>query len=178
MCVTKAMTSIVGVVCEPPARVECLPKPSLLCGAGRQYGANDSTSTREVPRGVSSTWMPAMPSRMTADAAAHVRPAHDTEQARMYMCDAAEAAAPMSRISITAKRTKEMEERFGTPEKLDAAIDVLRRGRVAAAHAASSHKTWSQNTSIMRFWFEFCEIDGLAPTEFGVVPGDKHPKPS
>ena len=96
----------------------------------------------------------------------------------MYMRDAAEAAAPMSHMFITATRRKEMEQRFGTREKRDAAIDVLRRGRVAAAHAASSHKTWSQNTSIMRFWFEFCEIDGLAPTEFGVVPGDKHPKPS
>ena len=113
--------------------------------------------------------MPAMPSRMTAGTEAHVRPAHDTEQARMYMRDAAEAAAPMSHISITAKRRKETEERFGTRERRDAAIDVLRRGRVAAAHTALSHKKWSQNTSIMRFWVGFCELDGIDPTEFGVV---------
>ena len=96
----------------------------------------------------------------------------------MYMRDAAEAAVPMSHMFITATRRKEMEQRFGTREKRDAAIDVLRRGRVAAAHAALSHKTWSQNTSILRFWFEFCEIDGLDPTELGVVPGDEYPKPS
>ena len=30
----------------------------------------------------------------------------------------------------------------------------------------------------MRFWVEFCKLDGIDPTEFGVVPGDEHPKPS
>ena len=119
-----------------------------------------------------------MPSRVTAGTTNRWQPAHETAQARSYMRDAAEAAAPMSHIAITAKRRKELDERFGTREKRDAAVDVLRRGRVAAAHAALSHKTWTQNASIMRFWFEFCELDGIDPTEFGVVPGDEHPRPS
>ena len=120
-----------------------------------------------------------MPSRVTAGTADRVRPAHDTAQARSYMRDAAEAAAaPMSHIFITAKRRKELEERFRTNEKRGAAIDILRRGRVAAAHAALSNKTWTQNMSVMRLWFEFCEIDGIDPTVFGVVPGDEHPRPS
>ena len=119
-----------------------------------------------------------MPSRMATSMAGCVQPAHETTQARSYMRDAAEAAAPMSHIATTAKRRKELDERFGTREKRDAAVDVLRRGRVAAAHAALSHKTWTQNASVMRCWFEFCELGGIDPTEFGVVPDDEHPRPS
>ena len=86
----------------------------------------------------------------------------------------------MSHTAITAKRRKELETRFGTKEKRDAAVDVLRRGRVAAARAALSHSTWTQNTSIMRLWFEFVSLTvyGIDPAEFGVVPGDEHPRPS
>ena len=130
------------------------------------------------PRGQSSTTMSAMPSRSAMGSTSGVQPAHMTAQARTYMRNAAEESAPMSHIAITAKRRKELDTRFGTKQKRDAAVDVLRRGRVAAAHSALSHSTWTQNTSIMRFWFEFCELDGLDPTEFGVVPGDEHPRPS
>ena len=101
----------------------------------------------------SSTWMTAMPSRITAGMSSGAQPAHETTQARTYMRSAAEVAAPMSHIAITAKRRKELNDRFGTREKRDEAIDVLRRGRVSAAHAALSHSTWTQNSSIMRFWF-------------------------
>ena len=128
--------------------------------------------------GASSTWMSAMPSRIEAGVPSGAQPAHETTQARIYMRSAAEAAAPMSHIAITAKRRKELNDRFGTREKRAEAIDVLRRGRVAAAHAALSHSTWTQNASIMRFWFEFCELEGIDPTEFGVVPYDEHPRPS
>ena len=72
---------------------------------------NDGTIKREAG-GASSTWMPAMPSRMTTSMAGCVRPAHETAHARSYMRDAAEAAAPMSYIAITAKRRKELDERF------------------------------------------------------------------
>ena len=76
-----------------------------------------------------------MPSRSATGRVSGVQPAHATAQARNYMRNAAEESAPMPHIAITAKRRKELEARFGTKEKRDAAVDVLRRGRVAAAHA-------------------------------------------
>lgn len=105
-------------------------------------------------------------------------PMHQTAAAQQEAAVLAEAIAPMASIAVTKKRRKELEERFGTIEKRDEAREVLRRGRVAAAHAALSSATWTQNVTIMRFWFEFCELDGVDPTEFGKVPGDEAPRPS
>ena len=34
------------------------------------------------------------------------------------------------------------------------------------------------NRTIMRCWFEFCEVTGRDPTEFGIVPYDEAPRPS
>ena len=91
------------------------------------------------------------------------------------------ACAPgmsMSDIRITDKRRRELNEKFGTAALRDEALMVIRRGRIAAAHAALSHSTWSQNKTIMRCWFEFCEVSGRDPTEFGIVPYDEAPRPS
>ena len=91
------------------------------------------------------------------------------------------ACAPgmsMSDIRITDKRRRELNAKFGTAALRDEALMVIRRGRIAAAHAALSHSTWSQNKTIMRCWFEFCEVSGRDPTEFGVVPYDEAPRPS
>ena len=84
----------------------------------------------------------------------------------------------MNDIRITDKRRRELNDKFGTAAKRDEALLVIRRGRIAAAHAALSHSTWSQNKTIMRCWFEFCEVTGRDPTEFGVVPYDEAPRPS
>ena len=62
--------------------------------------------------GTSSTWMPAMPSRIATSVSSGIQPAHETTQARSYMRSAAEVAAPMSHIAITAKRRKELNDRL------------------------------------------------------------------
>lgn len=105
-------------------------------------------------------------------------PAHATEQARMQLERAADAIAPLNSIAITAKRRAEIAKRFGTQEQREEVVDAMRRGRVEAAYAALSCSTWKQNESIMRFWFEFCEVAGHDPVEFGVVAGDTQPPPS
>ena len=46
------------------------------------------------------------------------------------------------------------------------------------AQTGISNATWTQNVTIMRFWFEFCELEGGDPTEFGKVQGDEAPRPS
>ena len=84
----------------------------------------------------------------------------------------------MGSIRITDRRRAELREKFGTAAKRAEAILTLRRGRIAAAHAALSCNTWSQNKTIMRMWFEYCELKQLDPTEFGVVHEDAQPKPS
>ena len=103
-----------------------LPKVPAVVGTGRHGGMNDGTIKREAG-GASSTWMPAMPSRMTTSMAGCVQPAHETTHARSYMRDAAEAAAPISYIAITAKRRKELDGRFEAREKRDAAVAPLSR---------------------------------------------------
>ena len=81
-------------------------------------------------------------------------------------------------VQITAKRRRELDEKFGTAAQREEAVLVIRRGRIAAAHAALSSATWSQNKTIMRMWFGFCELVGEDPTEFGVVHEDGPPRPS
>ena len=84
----------------------------------------------------------------------------------------------MGSIHITARRRAELQQKFGTAAQQAEAILELRRGRIAAAHAALSCNTWSQNKTIMRMWFEYCELVRLDPTQFGVVTEDAQPKPS
>ena len=84
----------------------------------------------------------------------------------------------MGSIHITERRRAELREKFGTAAKKAGAILTLRRGRIVATHAALSCNTWSQNKTIMRMWFEYCELVQLDPTEFGVVHEDAQPKPS
>ena len=84
----------------------------------------------------------------------------------------------MGSIHITERRRAELQQKFGTAAQRAEAILTLRRGRIAAAHAALSCNTWSQNKTIMRMWFEYCELVQLDPTEFGVVKEDAQPKPS
>ena len=55
------------------------------------------------------------------------------------------ACAPgmsMGDIRITDKRRRELNEKFGTAAQRDEALMVIRRGRIAAAHAALSHSAW------------------------------------
>ena len=75
----------------------------------------------------------------------------------------------MGSIHIMERRRAELQQKFGTAAQRAEAILMLRRGRIAAAHAALSCNTWSQNKTIMRMWFEYCELVQLDPTEFGVV---------
>lgn len=84
----------------------------------------------------------------------------------------------MDRVHITDRRRRELTERFGTAEQREEAVLTVRRGRIAAAHAALSCNTWSQNKTIMRMWYEFCELDGTDPTTFGCVHADEAPRPS
>ena len=56
----------------------------------------------------------------------------------------------MNDIRITDKRRRELNDKFGTVAKRDEALLVIRRGRIAAAHAALSHSTWAQNKTVMR----------------------------
>ena len=66
---------------------------------------------------------------------------------------------------------KEVRDVALSPDKLDSQL-----GRIAAAHAALSCNTWSQNKTIMRMWFGYCDLVRLDPTEFGVVKEDAQPK--
>ena len=84
----------------------------------------------------------------------------------------------MSDIRITDKRRRELDDKFGMSAKKNEAIMVIRRGRIAAAHAALSNATWAQNKTTMRCWFEFCEVTGRDPTIFGVVQYYEAPRPS
>ena len=120
-----------------------------------------------------------MPERLAARAGpSGSMPAHATEQARQQLARSADMIAPLGSIAVTAKRRAEIAKRFGTQAQRSETIDAMRRGRVEAAHAALSSTTWKQNESIMRYWFEFCEVAGYDPLEFGVVYGDCHPPPS
>ena len=96
---------------------------------------------------------------------------HRTLAAQKEAADFAEAMAPMATIAVTEKRRRELNEKFGTKKNPEEAREVLRRGRIAAAHAALSNATWTQNVTIMRFWFELCELEGVGPTEFGKAQG-------
>ena len=159
--------------------------------------ARENDARRPQPRVrtmVSTSWMQALANRMpsTQQGALYATSAHmprqeargqnaplphRTSAAQREAADFAEAMAPMATIAVTEKRRAELNEKFGTKEKREEAREVLRQGRVAAAHAALSNATWTQNVTIMRFWFEFCELEGADPAEFGKVPGDEAPRP-
>ena len=54
----------------------------------------------------------------------------------------------MGDISITEKRRRELNEKFGTSEQRQEALMVIRRGRITAAHVALSSATWAQNKTV------------------------------
>lgn len=80
----------------------------------------------------------------------------------------------MGDISITEKRRRELNEKFGTSEQRQEALIDIRRGRIAAAHAALSSATWAQNKTIMRCWFGFCELTAPDFGGLGWVPDMVH----
>ena len=84
----------------------------------------------------------------------------------------------VSSTHITERRRAELQKKFGTAAQRAEAILFLRRGRIAAAHAALSCNTWVQDKTFMRMWFEYCDLVRLDPTEFGVVKEDAQLKPS
>ena len=124
--------------------------------------ARENDARRPQPRvrtTESTSWMQAMASRMPSiqqgalyATSAHMprREAHgqnaplphQTSAAQQEAADFAEAMAPMVTIVATEKRRAELNEKFGTKEKREEAREILRRGRVAAAHAALSNATW------------------------------------
>ena len=124
--------------------------------------ARENDARRPQPRvrtTESTSWMQAMASRMPSiqQGALYATSAHmprqeargqnaplphRTSAAQQEAADFAEAMAPMATIAVTEKRRAELNEKFGTKEKREEAREVLRRGRVAAAHAALSNATW------------------------------------
>ena len=84
----------------------------------------------------------------------------------------------MGSIHVTEERRRaELQQKFGTAAQRAEAILTLRRGRIAAGHAALSCNTRSQNKTIMRMRFEYFQLVRLDPAEFGVVKEDAQPKP-
>ena len=123
--------------------------------------------------------MPAMPQRVTADGSRE-RVALDSAGAAGNDRGISDVAHSMESIEITAKRRRELDEKFSTTDRREHMAEIIRCGRIAAAQAALSDRTWEQNTTIMRFWFEFCEVHDppIDPTKFGLVNGDHAPPPS
>ena len=87
-------------------------------------------------------------------------------------------AAEEQSLRMTVARRKQWAERGGIDSFRDDAMRGVRMEREEAVRTTLEHSTVSVQSSAMRFWFEFAEVDGFDPWSFGALRRDRWPTPS